>query len=282
MRSFFGALLASLVFCTKITGHSFAQDKSPTKPDASEKGLALDTDIISYLFGTPKPKTKFETANWRVQSAKYLLRVDETSGKLVPLGVNKLGGGAGFRCPRLNNYWCFKNPGETEATGGWYKSIGRDADRHAIFPDAARSSAVMVRLMRKYYFIHNKKTPREIMCRFAPTDDCIGSLNAKNEDGSCQHGFNNCVAYAEKIASELKIEPDADAKIFDSRGNATGNMAALMRHMSNYEISEPDLDLRLYPRPSLVARGIALEKNMPKKPSIKRQSASKKDVEPGM
>lgn len=79
--------------------------------------------------------------------------------------------GPGKRCIHHNNYWCVKTPKGDR----WVGQTAKDPANHAIFKDATFSARAFTRIMRSYRFRHNLRTARQIISRYAPSSDCLGS-----------------------------------------------------------------------------------------------------------
>jgi len=79
--------------------------------------------------------------------------------------------GPGKRCIHHNNYWCVKTPKGDQ----WVGQTARDPANHAIFQNATYSARAFTRIMRSYRFRHNLRTARQIISRYAPSSDCLGS-----------------------------------------------------------------------------------------------------------
>ena len=79
--------------------------------------------------------------------------------------------GPGMRCIHHNNYWCVKTPKDDQ----WVGQTAKDPANHAIFDDATYSARAFTRIMRSYRFRHNLRTARQILSRYAPSSDCLGS-----------------------------------------------------------------------------------------------------------
>ena len=58
----------------------------------------------------------------------------------------------------------------------WQGSIGTDEQGHAIFDDPAYGIRAAIITLRTYWFRYNKRTIAEILARWAPASDTIGSL----------------------------------------------------------------------------------------------------------
>jgi len=114
----------------------------------------------------------------------------------------------GMLCIRHKNYWCIKS-------ADWNGEIGQDDRNHAIFSDAKFGARAFFRLMRNYRFRHGLKTTRQIFSRYAPFDDCIGSLPRDLETGQCPNGPNPTFEYAQSVAVSLGLGIDDDIELFD-------------------------------------------------------------------
>lgn len=208
--------------------------------------------------GNGAPHHTSEVRSWRDEAHKNLLTLD-LDGGLIALDRALLFGGAGWRCPRLNNYWCLK----TRSGSAWPGSLGHDEEGHAAFVSAEYGAAAMVRLMRVYYTRLGKRSLADIVCRFAPESDCAGASHARRPVAHCAANSRGCALYTESLAQSLSLCADCDTQLFHADGRPTENLATLMLHMASYEISHPEWNVEVYPLRELLEAGIALERVLP-------------------
>ena len=79
------------------------------------------------------------------------------------------------RGQRNNNYLNLKN-GAVPWMDAGEKDAKTDANGHAIFADPAYGVRAGILLLRTYFFTHNLRTIAEILTRWAPASDTLGSL----------------------------------------------------------------------------------------------------------
>jgi len=132
---------------------------------------------------------------------------------------------------RNKNYLNVKN-----GSSPWMDADGKesqtDSRGHAIFTDAAYGVRAGILLLRKYYFAHNLHTIAEILARWAPATDTIGSLPDAPP--------NSPLGYATFVARRMGISYNERLDIF-SANKSIGNIArlkALFFAMSEFEIGD--------------------------------------------
>ncbi|MGB0843896.1 MAG: hypothetical protein ACPGVN_04045 [Alphaproteobacteria bacterium] len=212
-------------------------------------GLTLTLTSCSWIFPN-RVVQKHDYVSLRNDPAKAGLELRSTDiEKLKTLCLPKY------------NYWCLKTPGSTE----WKGQTGEDLASHAIFSHPIYSARAFTRVMRTYHFKHKLRTAREILSRYAPTSDCIGSkaycpqdsrylygikdlpygkigsqwvqystekVHGFTEGGECfvklmycPRGFNPTNEYAESIAKSVGKGIDDDLELFDAQGNINMEVA---------------------------------------------------------
>ena len=134
----------------------------------------------------------------------------------------------GMVCVRFNNYWCIKSP--TGKPTYWNGQVSQDARGHAQFTHPRFAARAFVKLMRTYYLKYSLVTAFQIMNRYAPPTDTIGSI----ENGRP----NPTQKYAIEIARSMGKKADDDLMLFDSDSSVNeDNMIALMKALSIWEIT---------------------------------------------
>ena len=113
----------------------------------------------------------------------------------------------GMTCIRFNNYWCVKS-------AGWEGEVGKDSRGHARFDDPISGARAFAKLMYSYRYLHGLKTANQIIARYAPSDDCVGSIGTPP---NCPHGINPVKEYAEKLSEAVGLQPTDDLNLFDER-----------------------------------------------------------------
>lgn len=139
-------------------------------------------------------------------------------------------------CARHLNFWCLKTPGNDR----WLGQTGQDGKNHAIFDDPEFGARAFFRLMRTYRFRHGLTTTNQILGRFAPASDCIGSLARDPATGTCPRGENPTWVYARNIAAALGLGPDDPIGLFLDETTVNRAVALeLARAMARFELG-PD------------------------------------------
>jgi murein DD-endopeptidase MepM/ murein hydrolase activator NlpD len=113
-------------------------------------------------------------------------------------------------------------------TGG--KNSKTDSRGHAIFTDPAYGIRAGILLLRTYFFTHNLRTIAEILARWAPSTDTIGSL-----PGAPQ---NSPLEYSQFVSGRMGIGYNQRLEIFNedkSIGNV-GQLRDLFFAMAAYEV----------------------------------------------
>ena len=137
-------------------------------------------------------------------------------------------------CARYNNYFCIKKPaGDT-----WNGQVGIDNKKHAIFSDPVMGTRAFFRLMRTYRFKYNLRSTNDIFGRYAPADDCIGSVDRDPVTNECPNGENPTWAYAKIVARKLGLKPTDDIKLFTGPNTVDLNVArTLAQGVAAFELS---------------------------------------------
>jgi murein DD-endopeptidase MepM/ murein hydrolase activator NlpD len=130
---------------------------------------------------------------------------------------------------RNKNYLNVKN-----GSSPWMDADGKesqtDSRGHAIFAEPAYGVRAGILLLRKYYFSHNLRTIAEILARWAPATDTIGSLPDAPP--------NSPLEYSTFVARRMGISYNERLDIFNAN-KSIGNIARLKDlffAMSEFEI----------------------------------------------
>lgn len=118
---------------------------------------------------------------------------------------------------RNNNYLNVKNGASRWLDSGGTES-GTDSRGHAIFTDPAYGVRAGILLLRTYFFTHNLRTIAEILARWAPADDTVGSLPGAPP--------NSPREYSETVARRMGISYNQRLDIFNA-DKSIGNVAQL-------------------------------------------------------
>lgn len=139
----------------------------------------------------------------------------------------------GMLCIRYNNYWCIKG----STSNPWVGQTGLDDRKHAIFETAEHGARAFFVVMRSYHNKHGLRTTHQIFNRYAPADDCVGSLPRDPETNRCPEGENPTMLYARRVAEALSLGPNDDIGLFDAQGRAQLDVAlALARGVVQFEL----------------------------------------------
>lgn len=126
---------------------------------------------------------------------------------------------------RNRNYLNIKN----NPKNPWQGFVGTDDRGHTIFraPEWGLRAAII--LLRNYWFAYSLRTAYEIVSRWAPASDTIGSrAGAKQNDPR---------AYADFIAKRLRVGANDNLQLFnpDKTLNNLSNLRGLISAMAEYE-----------------------------------------------
>ena len=155
---------------------------------------------------------------------------------------------------RNKNYLNVKN-----GSSPWKDASGKksktDSRGHAIFTNPAYGIRAGILLLKRYYFTHKRRTIAEILARWAPATDTVGSLPGAPP--------NSPLEYSTFVAGRMGISFNEGLDIFKS-DKSIGNIArlkALFYAMAEFEIGNgfkvPDKEF--YAGLELVQPGISLD-----------------------
>lgn len=125
-----------------------------------------------------------------------------------------------------------KNPLNLKWSGSVWKGLApdrKDSRNHLIFTDPTYGWRAGIINLRSYWTKHNLKTIHQIMSRWAPVTDTIGSLpGAAPNDPS---------AYSRFVAERVGVGPHDRLSIFDSKGKIKNaeQLKRLVSAMAVYE-----------------------------------------------
>ncbi|MEO0811384.1 MAG: hypothetical protein AAFY60_00880, partial [Myxococcota bacterium] len=129
---------------------------------------------------------------------------------------------------RNNSPWNMKGT-------GWEGASGADERGHSRFDDAAYSARAAAYQLLLYYTGESRaagrvplRTLEEIFGTYAPESDTVGSLPGRPR--------NDPNAYAQWVAEQMGIRPDADIRLVDGRGRIDPAVAVpLLLAIARYE-----------------------------------------------
>lgn len=127
------------------------------------------------------------------------------------------------------NYLNVKNGKSPWMDAGGKKSK-TDSRGHAVFTDPAYGVRAGIMLLRRYFFTHNLRTIAEILARWAPATDTVGSLPGGPK--------NSPLEYSTFVAGRMGIDYNEKLDIFNedkSIGNIS-RLRSLFFAMAEYEI----------------------------------------------
>ena len=129
---------------------------------------------------------------------------------------------------RNNNYLNVKNGSDPWQDAGG-KTARTDERGHAVFADPTYGVRAGIILLRSYFFKHNLRTIAEILARWAPASDTVGSLPGGPP--------NSPLEYSNFVSARLALGPNVKLDIF-KEDKTVGNIArlrALFAAMAEYE-----------------------------------------------
>ena len=118
---------------------------------------------------------------------------------------------------RNKNYLNVKNSKPPYIDAGGKKSK-TDSRGYAIFTDPAYGVRAGILLLRKYFFTHKLRTIAEILARWAPETDAIGTLPDAPK--------NTPLAYSTFVAGRMGIDYNDKLDIFNAN-KTIGNISRL-------------------------------------------------------
>jgi murein DD-endopeptidase MepM/ murein hydrolase activator NlpD len=130
---------------------------------------------------------------------------------------------------RNKNYLNIKNSGSLWMDAGGQES-GTDSRGHAVFTDVAYGVRAGILQLRSYFFKHNRRTIAEILSRWAPASDTIGTLPGAP--------MNSPAEYSAFVAKRMGIGYNDTLDIFNA-DQSVGNISRLRDlffAMAAYEI----------------------------------------------
>lgn len=122
---------------------------------------------------------------------------------------------------------------------GWRYSEGSDSRGHNIFPSYAKGLRAGIKLLSIYWTKHKKKTIADILSRWAPATDTIGSLPGAPP--------NSPRDYSLFVASRMDHRPTAPLSTFNDDGSVN-DVEQLFHLVSAMAAYENDAGLQI-PRP---------------------------------
>lgn len=120
---------------------------------------------------------------------------------------------------------------------GWRGVVGYDSRGHAIFPTYALGLRAAVITLRTYWRTHRLRTVAEILSRWAPASDTIGSIKGAPP--------NSPKAYADFVCKRVGVGPNEVLSIFGASGELKNRdqLFRLVAAMAAYE-NYASFDLR--------------------------------------
>ena len=121
-----------------------------------------------------------------------------------------------------------KNPLNVKGTG-WQGQIGNDKRGHAIFRDEIWGTRAAIVTLRTYWTKHRKHTVAEILSRWAPVTDTIGSIPGAPP--------NSPVEYARFVEKRTGLAPNQELRLFDFDAEvwSATQLYKLVAAMAEYE-----------------------------------------------
>lgn len=115
----------------------------------------------------------------------------------------------------------------------WKFSTGYDDRMHTIFPGYAKGLRAGIKLLSIYWTKHKKRTIADILSRWAPASDTIGSLPGAPP--------NSPKEYSLFVASRMDVSPNVTLDLFNNDGSVSDadqlyNLVAAMSAYENYSL----------------------------------------------
>jgi Bacterial SH3 domain len=126
---------------------------------------------------------------------------------------------------RNKNYLNVKN----DPANPWEGSTGTDSRGHAIFDDPAYGIRAAIITLRSYWFRHNRRTIAEILSRWAPATDTIGSLPGAPPNSP--EAYSKFVSDRTGIDFNEKLEFFSDSKDIENKSQ----LEKVLQAMAEYE-----------------------------------------------
>ena len=127
---------------------------------------------------------------------------------------------------RYFNFGCIK----TKKSGFWLGQIAKDSKGHAIFKEPLYGIRAMVVLNAEIIEIRKKNTLLNFFNVYAPSDDCLGSVDKILVNGkyTCPNGYNKPEVYAKKVGDAIGLGINDKIVIRDSSGNLDVKLMTLI------------------------------------------------------
>jgi hypothetical protein len=103
----------------------------------------------------------------------------------------------------------YNNPGalKTPRKFMWDGQVGKDEKGHAIFKSTSYGVKAWIKWMSTKFSSGKDYSIFSIISIYAPPDDCVGSIGTP--PNNCKFGLNPTATYAEKIAKNIKMNPNS-------------------------------------------------------------------------
>lgn len=110
----------------------------------------------------------------------------------------------------------------------WKGCIGVDSRNHAIFDDPAWGLRAAIITLRTYWNRHNLRTVAEILSRWAPVSDTVGSMPGAPP--------NSPREYSEFVQRRTGIKPNEKLRLFKgAKVDDAEQLKALVKAMASFE-----------------------------------------------
>lgn len=122
-----------------------------------------------------------------------------------------------------------KNPLNLKGGSKWIGRIGQDSRGHIIFKDEIYGTRAAIINLRSYWVKHRLRTVRQIINRWAPPTDTIGSIPGNPK--------NNPSAYAAFVSKKSGLPVDGEIALFNNQGGVhdPDQLFRLIDAMATYE-----------------------------------------------
>ncbi len=168
-----------------------------------------------------------------------------------------------------NNYLNVKNTSDPWMDAGGKRSK-TDSRGHAVFTDPAYGVRAGILQLRAYFLTHKLRTIIDILSRWAPTSDTVGSI--AGNDANDPTGYALFVAKRMGIAHNKKLELFNDDKTIDNVGQLRGLFFAMAAFEIGGGFKVPDKDFNT--GLEVIEPGITKTGTGPALPSVSKAAAA--------
>ena len=179
-----------IISISNVFAQEYKDKQNLTFKDSSKKTVILPEFLVQ------NSKTK--------EYEPFEIKYDNFYLKTNPLGI------------RYFNFGCIK----TKKNGFWLGQIGKDSKGHAIFKKPIYGIRTMIILNTEIIEKRGKNTLLKFFNVYAPSTDCIGSVDKVLVNGKyiCPNGNNDPKKYAKKVGDAIGLGINDIIPLRDSNG----------------------------------------------------------------